>query len=103
MKNISLLFNGYMIGLLTGCLTTNSTSEYCVTVGEDEDCPSLSAVNETVFPVDTCSGTHLAATEYTKRQDSISVWEEDIDSDAQFDSCCYATDHSAPLGVTCSE
>jgi hypothetical protein len=103
MKSISLLLNGYVISLMTGCVTTKSTAEYCVTVLEEEECPSVSEVNGTTFPVEVCGGIHSKATEYTVREDSISVWEEDTAADAEFDSCCYETEFRTPSVETCVE
>lgn len=102
MKKISLLLNGYILGVLAGC-TTTTQSQYCLNVEEEVECPTVDEVNESTFPAEDCGGTHNKATDFSQRNDSVSVWEEDTAADAEFDACCYTTEYVAPVGVECVE
>ena len=101
MKKIFLFFVGYVFGMLIGCTTTQS--QYCINVEEDMECPVLDEVNDTTFPVEDCGGTHTKATEFSTRNESVSIWEEDTTMDAQFDGCCYTTSYVAPVDADCFE
>lgn len=102
MKNRILLLIGTPFFILTGC-TTTTQSQYCIQVEEEVECSSLDDVNETTFPVDDCGGTHTQATEFSTRNESVSIWEEDTALDSQYDGCCYKTSYVAPVGVECTQ
>ena len=102
MKNISLLVQSYLLSVLAGC-TTTSESQYCINIDADAECPSVEDVNETIFPIDDCGGTHTKSTEFAARNDSVSIWEEDTAADTLYDACCYTTTYKAPVGMECIE
>ncbi|MEC7985902.1 MAG: ferritin-like domain-containing protein [Myxococcota bacterium] len=91
---ISALLGSYILLLTTGCLEKPvEDSSYCLNVTEEEECPALDELNETVFPTEDCAGKHIRATSFRERNDSVSTWYEDTATDAIFDSCCYHTDY----------
>ena len=102
MKNIFHFSNGTILFLWAGC-TTTTQSQYCIHVEESAECPTIDEVNETTFPAEDCGGTHTLATEFSTRNESISIWEEDTALDQQYDGCCYTTSYVAPIGVDCTE
>ena len=102
MKNRRLLLSVSTLFILKGC-TTTTQSRYCIQVEEEVECPSLDEVNETTFPAEDCGGTHTQATEFSVRNDSVSIWEEDTALDSQYDGCCYNTSYVAPVGVECTQ
>ena len=101
MKKKSLLLSVFL-AILAGC-TTTTQSQYCIHVEEDVECPTLDEVNETTFPTDDCGGTHTQAVEFSARNESVSVWEEDTALDNQYDGCCYTTSYAAQIGGDCME
>ena len=101
MKKECLLLSGFFFANLTGCTTTQS--QYCVNVVEEAECPTLEEVNETTFPTEDCGGTHTQANEFSARNESVSVWEEDTALDNQYDGCCYTTSYVSSVGTDCIE
>lgn len=102
MKKICLLLSGTFLTSPIGC-TTTTQSQYCINVEEDVDCPTLDEVNQTALPAEDCGGTHIQAIEFSARNESVSIWEEDTDLDNQYDGCCYTTSYVAPVGVDCTQ
>ena len=61
MKAFNILYQGCLVLGLAGCMETVTENVYCVTVLEEETCPSIDSVNENTFPVNVCGGTHRKA------------------------------------------
>ena len=102
MKKICIFILCTKLIVFAGC-TTTTQSQFCIHVEEDLECPSLDEVNETIFPAEDCGGTHTQASELYERNDSVSIWEEDTDVDAQYDGCCYVTSYVSTIGVDCAQ
>lgn len=102
MKNKSILLSGAIWFIWTGC-TTTTQSQYCIHVAEAVECPTLEEVNETTLPAEDCGGTHVHATDFATRNESVSIWEDDSGLDNQYDACCYTTSYVAQVGVDCAD
>jgi len=81
--------------MLCGCLETTTEGVYCIVVEEAEECPTVDSVNESIFPVEVCGGTHSSATGFDERTDNTSVWHEDTASEEGKDACCFTTEYTS--------
>jgi len=103
MKQFEMLYKVGVLFLFSGCMETVTENVYCVTVLEEEACPTLEAVNESDFPIEVCGGTHLQALAFDERTDNTSVWYDDTEEDAARDACCFQTAYVQSSNSDCVE
>jgi len=103
MKQFNMLYKVCLLFVLSGCMETVTENVYCVTVLEEDTCPTLEAVNESDFPVDVCGGTHRQALAFDERNDNTSVWYDETEEDAARDACCFQTEYVQSGNSNCVE
>ena len=103
MKAFKILYMGCLVFGLAGCMETVTENVYCITVLEEETCPSIDSVNENNFPVAVCGGTHRKALGFDERTDNTSVWYDESEADDTQDACCFYTEYVQSSNSDCIE
>ena len=103
MKLFEMLYTGCLVVGISGCMETVTENVHCVTVLEEETCPTVDSVNANDFPVEVCGGTHRKALGFDERTDNTSVWYDEGEQDETHDACCFSTEYVQSSSSNCIE